>query len=418
MRRLTKQVQVYILIAISVIGFAFLTFINYQYATHNPGGADFLVNWMGTRELFTKGESPYSTVSTQAIQESLGMFQSLDGNPEPRFSLPLYGILFFAPFAFIADFVLARALWMTLLEICIIAVIYLSLKLVQWKPRPFILAALLLFGIFGLHGIIPILDGNLIVLVTLMSLGILLLMRSKQDELAGLLLAFMTILPVQFVLFIIFILIRAITTQRKRIVFSFLAAIGLLIGFSIAAIPNWMLQFMRNFISNYQGVIPGSPGAVLINRWGEMGNRFAIIITVALGFLLLFEWWRAYRAGQKHFVWTTMLTLVLGTWIGLKINPTYYIMLYPALIFGCALLFERWKGKVEGIVASVFALLFFVNWGIYLLTLSADLNPGISSFLFIPIPLASVFLLYWSKWWVIKSKQVEFDPRLIEMQNQ
>ena len=417
LRKLNRQNQVYIRIAIIVIFCVLLTLANLYYTKVNPGGVDFLVNWTGTRELITNGASPYSSDTTQMIQNNLAETRAMDGNTEPRFSIPLYGILLLAPFALIKDFVFARALWMTILELAVVAVILLSLKLVYWKPRSFILIAMYLFGLFGLHGILPILDGNLIILMALSSLLVLILMREKMDELAGIMLAVTTILPAQMALFVIFILIRVITTGRKRIIFSFIGALGLLLGFSIAIIPNWFLQFLKNFINSYQGINPGSPGMVLIDRWGSIGNRFAIIIAIGIGLMILFEWWRVYRAEEKHFLWTAMTTIVLGTWLGIKNSPMNYVILYPAVIMGCALLYERWKGRVEGIITTLFALLFFANWAIFLLTLSSEYKPGISSFLFIPLPVVTVFLLYWSKWWVLKSKKVEFDPTLIELQS-
>jgi len=129
----------------------------------------------------------------------------------------------------------------------------------------------------------------------------------------------------------------------------------------------------------------------------------------------LLEWWQAVTGGQKRFIWTALLTLALGTWSGIKTSPLNYVILYPALIMGLELLFDRWKSRANSIILAILALLFLGNWTIFLATMSASFQTGISSFLFLPLPVATVALLYWSKWWIDKSNSVEIKPSLIDL---
>jgi hypothetical protein len=168
-------------------------------------------------------------------------------------------------------------------------------------------------------------------------------------------------------------------------------------------------------ITTYQELNPGSPGGVLISRWGPIGVRFSIAISIVIGLIILLEWWQAVRGGQKRFIWTALLTIALGTWSGIKTSPLNYVVLYPALIMGLELLYERWKTRAIGIVLAILSLLFFGNWAIFLLTMSADFHPGVSSFLFLPLPITTIVLLYWSKWWIEKSNSVEIKPTLIDL---
>jgi hypothetical protein len=388
-----------------------LTWINFQYTRSNSGGADFLTNWAATRAFITEGQSPYSVETSQDIQSILNANTSV----LPKFSLPLYGMLIYSPFALIKNFAFARALWMTLLEIGLIAIILLSMQLTYWKINPVMLTALFLFGLFGFHSIMPLLDGNLIILITLTSLGILIAIHNKQDEAAGLLMAITTILPIPIGLFLVFILIWLIGNQRGKAIAWFSAAFLLLIGFSVALIPNWIVQFLQNIIGTYRELNPGSPGGVLIIRWGAVGSRFSIGISIIIGLLILIEWWQALTGGHKRFIWTALLTLSLGTWSGIKTSPMNYVILYPALIMGLELLYERWKTRANGIILAILALLFIGNWAIYLLTMSADFQPGVSSFLFLPIPITTIVLLYWSKWWIEKSNSIDIKPTLIDL---
>lgn len=392
-----------------------LTWINIQFTQANGGGADFLANWSATRTFITQGQSPYSIETSQDIQSSFKSQGTGVTSSQPRFALPLYGMLIYSPFALINDFALARALWMTVLEISLIAIVLLSMQLAYWKINPLLLAALFLFGLFGFHGIMPLLDGNLVILVTLMALGILIAIHNKHDEIAGLLIAFTTILPLPFGLFLLFALIWAIGNRRKKIITWFSATFVLLLGFSFALIPSWIIQFFNNMIASYQELNPGSPGGVLISRWGPIGVRFSIAISIVIALLILFEWWQAVRGGQKRFIWAALLTLALGTWSGLKTSPLNYVILYPALIMGLELLYERWKTRAIGFILAILALLFLGNWAIFLLTMSKDFQPGVSSFLFLPLPITTIVLLYWSKWWIDKSTSVEIKPTLIDL---
>jgi hypothetical protein len=404
-----------VMTGVIVLSFLLLSWINFQFTKTNPGGADFLTNWASTRTFITEGKSPYSVETSQSVQSLLHSQGVKSTDKLPKFSLPLYGMLIYSPFALIKDFALARALWMTVLEASLFAIILLSMQLAYWKIHPILMVALFLFGVFGFHGIIPLLDGNLIILVTLFSLGILIAIHNKQDEIAGLLLAITTILPVPVGLFLIFTLIWLIGNRRGKILAWFSATFLLLIGFSIALIPNWIIQFLQNCVGSYREIDPGSPGGVLVSRWGAVGSRLSIIISIIIALIIMFEWWQAVRGGQKRFIWAALLTLALSTWSGIKTSPLNYVLLYPALIMGLELLYERWKARAVGIILAILALLFLSNWAIFLLTMSADFQPGVSSFLFLPIPITTIVLLYWSKWWIEKSTSVEIQPTLIDI---
>lgn len=391
-----------------------LTLVNYQFAKANPGGGDFLTNWTATRNFITEGQNPYSLETSQIIQSALSG-QGIKNGLLPKFTLPLYGMLVYGPFALINNYVLARALWMTVLEVCLFAILFLSMQLTYWKINPLLLTALFLFGVFGFHGIMPLMDGNLVIVVTLLALGILIAIHNKQDEAAGLLIAFTTILPVPVGLFLIFTLIWVIGNRRNKILAWFSATLFLLIGFSFALIPSWIVQFLTNIIGSYRELDPGSPGGVLISRWGAVGSRLSIGISIVIGLIIIFEWWQAVTGGQKRFIWTALLTMALGTWSGIKTSPLNYVILYPALIMGLELLFERWKSRATGLILAILSVLFIGNWVIFLLTMSANFQTGVSSFLFLPLPITTIILLYWSKWWIEKSNSVELKTTLIDI---
>ena len=184
-----------------------LTWGNHTYAGQNPGGNDFLVHWEGTRALLKDGISPYSDETAVRIQTLAYGRPAQPGEHELRVAYPLYSIIFFAPFALIDNYLMARAVWMTLLEVGLIALVFLSLRLASWKPAPVLLALLLLFSLFWYHGLRSLVNGNAVILVAVGLVAGLLALRAGSEELAGVLFAFTTIKPQVVVLVLAFVCI-------------------------------------------------------------------------------------------------------------------------------------------------------------------------------------------------------------------
>ena len=162
-----------VLVLALIAGLAGLTWGNYYYTSRNPGGNDFLVHWMGTRALIKDGISPYSDEAAAKIQTLAYGRLARPGEHELRVAYPLYSVVLFAPFAMIDDFTLARSAWMTLLEVGIIGLAFLSLSLSRWKPAPLLLGFLLVFSIFWYHGLRPLINGNAVVLIAVGLVGAL-----------------------------------------------------------------------------------------------------------------------------------------------------------------------------------------------------------------------------------------------------
>jgi len=407
--------RVIFLAAAFLLAFTLLTLINLEFVKGNPGGDDFHTYWFGTRNFLLDGRSPYGAENRLELQNMVYGRAALEGEEQFFFSIPLFGMLIYGPFALISDFLTARALWMTCLEFSLLAIIYLSIKLAWWKINRTILIPLLIFTFFSFHGLSALLDGRLIIPTTLLALGVLTVLRNKQDELAGLMLAFIFISPVPLILFVIFLLLRLIINKRMKVVWWMLGSTGLLIGFSVVLIPNWTLQYIVTLINSYQSIIPASPGSVLIDRWGDIGTRISIVISVLIGLLIIIEWFKGLKADEPRALWTVMVTLALTTWSGIRISPLDYIFLLPAIIFGFELFQKRWKKRASGIILSILAFLFVIDWIIFFSIISIDLKSGISSFLLIPMPVTTIIILYWTKWWVQKSRSIELEPTKLEI---
>ena len=162
-----------------------LALVNLRFTRSSPGGNDFLPRWLGTRLFITRHQDPYSAETTAAIQEAMYGRAAKEGEDQAPFAYPLYATIFLSPFSLIGDYAVARALWITTLEIAVIATALAAIALAGWKPGRWPLAAFLLFSLTWFHGTKPLVDGNASILVALLLTMGLLALKRGQDGAAG-----------------------------------------------------------------------------------------------------------------------------------------------------------------------------------------------------------------------------------------
>ncbi len=161
---------------------------NLNFVQKSPGGGDFYVLWQGTRNFSVEGSLPYNDLTKQVAPYVYG---TKTATPEPLhlFSLPLYLVLFYIPFALIQDPVMARAVWMVFLEFELIGLVLLTFQLIRWKPIWPYLLILFLFGVFWAPAVASLLSGTLIIFQAVLLLGAIRAIEFGADEIAGALLS-------------------------------------------------------------------------------------------------------------------------------------------------------------------------------------------------------------------------------------
>jgi len=379
-----------------------VTFANISFARSRPGGNDFLEYWVGGQSFLTEGNSPYSDATALQVQNNIYGRAALPGEPEHRVTFPLYSLALFAPFALIKDFSVARGLWMTLLEVCLLGIAIIGLKFVKGRSPIWLVVTSIFFVLFSYQGIRPLVNGNVVIVNTLLIAFALYSIINKRDEAAGVTLAFATILPQIAGLIVVFVLIWAIVQHRKAITYWFLGALILLVGFSMLLIPDWIVQNLREVLRSVSNNPPGSPGAFMIQAWGDIGMRLSIFLTVILAGILLVEWIGAFKEDSRHLLWTAFLTIAFSQWIGLQTEPSNFILLFPGILFCFNVLLLRWGGKVRPAILGIIGLLMVIVWVLYITTGRTGTQAVPSPVLFLPTPLVAILLLYWTKWWTIR----------------
>jgi hypothetical protein len=398
--RSVKVLLVFLLLLVTLVAAAWA---NCRFSEQNPGGNDFLVHWVGSRALLVDGLSPYGDAVALRIQTMAYGRPALPGEHELRVAYPLYSVGIFLPFALVSDYKLARALWMTTLEIGLVSLALLSLRLTRWKPGVWLLGVFLLFAMTWYHSARAVINGNVVVLLAVFIAGALAAIQSGRDELAGVLLALSTIKPQVVILLVIFVWVWAISVRRSRIVlWTVLSLVFLSIGAAFF-VPDWPLQNLWEVI-RYPGYNPpGTPGSALATWLPAAGSKLGWGLTFLLGILLLTEWSAARGQDFRWFLWTASLTLVASQWIGIQTDPGNFIVLFIPLV----LVFAMWvkhSGTIGRVMVMLSLVVLFVGlWALFLVTLdSSGGQPQQSPIMFFPLPLILLLGLYWIRWWAIR----------------
>jgi hypothetical protein len=395
--RLIKDIIQFCLIII-IIGL--FIFGNIDFTKNNPGGNDFLVHWVGTQTFIKEGISPYSDQVALKIQELVYGRPALEGEHELRVAYPFYSIFLFLPFSLIEDFTIARALWMTLLELSIIASVLMMLKIINWKPKFLITVLVIVFSLFWYHGLRTIINGNAVALILLAVVFVLYGIKNKQDELVGICLALITIKPQVVIAFILFIVFWALVNRRYKIIFWFFGTFTALILLGLFLLPSWPMEFLRE-VFGYPGYNPpGTPATALYEIIPGIGKQLGLLISIISGLILVTEWHIGRKSRQLKIVWVACLTLVLGQWINIQTDPGNFIVMFPAIILTLWMTEDRWKNRGQWINILFLAILFFIPWIIFIRTIQHDYQPIQNPIMFFPVPILLLIALYWVRWWV------------------
>jgi hypothetical protein len=353
--------------------------------------------------------SPYSDEVAVRIQIAAYGHPAQGIEHELRVAYPLYSVFLFAPFSVINDYEIARAAWMTILEVALVAMALLSLNLVGWKPPLVIQGSILLFSLIWYHAVRGVINGNAVILIGLLLTSVFSYIKSNHDELAGLLLAVTTIKPHLVVLIIPFILVWSIYQKRWKVLAWYFGSMAILISLGLLIIPDWIYQNIWEILK-YPGYNPTGTLAAALTEWlPTLENEFKWGAPIILGFLFIRESWKARKGNFSHFLWTGTLIIMISQWIGIQTNPGNFILLFPALILVLSVLVRRWEEQGTWITIGYLSLLFIVPWITFVITIQRSYQPVQNPIMYIPLPLISFFSLYWIKWWVISSPRTHWD---------
>ena len=392
--------QIVIVLAVLIVLVA-LTMANFRFAEELPGGNDFLGRWMGARFWVQEGISPYDPQVGRASQQLI-YGRAVDreaGEDIQDFLYPFPAMVFFAPFGAL-PYTLARAIWMTILEVSLPILALIGIAIADWKPRRVVLVSLLLFSVLWYHGTRAIIIGQFAVIEALLMAGALLAVKRGRDPLAGILLGLSIAKPQMAVLLIPFVFLWAGYARRWLIVAWGLGTIAGLLAVSVLLLPDWPVMWLQQLIEHPTYTVIGPPVEILGDAFPSMSSVIAVALGGALVLYLLWEWAKAAGKPDRWFQWTAALTIVVTNLVAFRTATTNYVVLLPALCIVFAVLADRWGAKGDVVILLVMAVILVGMWALFLATIEGNVEHPV---IYLPLPILTLLGLWWARWWAVRA---------------
>jgi hypothetical protein len=374
-----------IVMAVSVI---WIGQTNIQYARNNPGGTDFLVAWEGMRSVL-QGENPYTDATALRIQLRAYGRPAAPGENQLRVPYPIYALLFLAPFYLATDFSVARGFWMTLVELSTIGFAFLSIRLSGKTWKQWQLTIFLLFSLAWYFGLRAIINGNVVILVSLFLALAVFCLKNKWDWAAGMILTFATMKP-QVALFpIACFLIWTLFACRFHALIAFFTTLSLFVAVGLMISTSWIADDLREVLRYPSYNPPGNPESSLRAIYGVPGSWAGIAISVGAVALLIILWIRLPKTDMAGFLGILALTLVLSPLSGLQTDAgNEFILLLPVAFLLLPEREEGFDGRYR--FAVLISILFLGLWSLFIVTLKRSDQPVQHPIMLFPLP---IFLL-------------------------
>lgn len=308
--------------------------------------SDLYPRWLGTRELLLHRRDPYSPEVTREIQTGyygrpIDPTRPNDPKDEQGFAYPLYVVFLLAPTVALPFSVVQRA-FLGLLVALTAASVLLWFRTLAWRVS---LTAKILWIILVL-GSFPAIQGiklqQLTLLVAALLSGAIACVVQRRLVLAGTLLALASIKPQLVLLIAIWLVIWIVGNwgERRRLFWSALVSLALLMISAEFLLPGWIHEFRAAMSAYYQ--YTGGGRSVLDVALTPIGGRVASLALMAMLFLFL---WRLRREPETSAAFQWSIAAVLATTLVVvpMFAPYNQVLLVPCVMLMFKEVRALWK---------------------------------------------------------------------------
>jgi len=404
---LKKTVNIWlpILVILVLVG---ATFINLRLASTFQHEDDFAPRWTAAREWMQTGASPYSD-STH--QKTLDLLKS-DGN-EPaelsqgRFYDPAWYVLVYLPISFV-PYPIARAIWMTLVELSIVLSAFLSIRLANLRmslPETLVISllALIFYPLFK-----SILMSSVNLPYLFLTLLAVYLARERQGTMAGLLFALSVwMVPISLFL-VIFFMIWLGARRDNSLTKIFLSTQAFFVIVSLILFPGWAADWFAVILKLFATFSQlRTPLMVVGQMFPGASAQIAIALSLILFIMMLVEWYGIGQREGRAFQWKLMLTLNLLYFFNLASEGFYLILLLAPLFSVFKYCIEKWRVSGRIISWITYLAVIFIYWRRFQIT--QNWLPEESSLVILLLPTLTMIGLQWFRWWATVSPKALID---------
>jgi Glycosyltransferase family 87 len=329
----------YLLPIIFLVGFAAWRYGDQVWKGH-PG--DIYHRWVGSRELLLNGRNPYGDEVTEEIQVGLNghKYDPRRDGAEQRFYYPVYVAFLMAPTVRLPFPVVKKFFAIFLLVLTAVSV-RLWLDFLQWRITPmqqFLVVVLTLASMPALQGIYL---ENLGLMVSALIAGACFAVRRGWLILAGALLAFSTIKPhlVLPLVGCLFIWSTGAWSERRKLVWSFLLSMAVLIAAGELILPGWVTECVRGIMAYPEKSYGVTPLQLVFTR--PLGLLLALPVMASTVYLA----WRLRRAPTCSAEFCLVVASVLAATLVVipSVAPYSDLQLLPGVLLLLKQRKEIWK---------------------------------------------------------------------------
>ena len=361
-----------------------------------PGANDFYPRWKGAQLYWQEGTDPYSQTATEAIQFGIYGRLATESEDQVLFVYPFYTLFLLWPLVNL-DYAWVQAIWLVVVQFSLIGGVIATLRLLDWRQPPWLLALTLLWAVVMYNSTRTIILGQFAGPIFLWLAGALLALKQDRDVLAGALLSLTTVKPQMSYLIIPALLLWAVWHKRWRFVTGFTGAMALLAGLSFVLLPSWLTSFIDQVRFYPAYTVTPSPLRVITGIFfPQLGQPVEYVLIGLLLLVMVWQWWQLRRetAVSTQFLLIISLTLIVTNSIIVRTATTNYVIMYIPLLLLLHTVSQRWRGGNLWVAGLLLAML-IGTWALFLSTIQGDFENPIT---YLPLPMGLLLGLVWLSW--------------------
>ncbi|NLF50712.1 MAG: DUF2029 domain-containing protein [Leptolinea sp.] len=373
---------------------------------------DFAPRWVAAREWLRSGASPYSDSTYQAtldlLEESGNQPSSLN---EGRFLDPAWYVLFYLPVSFV-PYPIARAIWMTLVELCLVLSVHFSVRISGLKssvPETLILSLLILIFYPLFKSVINVSVNAPYLFLTILAVY---LASNQQGTMAGSLFA-LTLWMIPLSIFLVILFMIWLGSRRDHSLAKiYLSTIAFLVVISLILFPGWTTDWFASYLRMFPDFSwVNTPLMVFGKLFPGASAQVAVLLSLLTFVVMLVEWYGIGGREGRSFQWKLMLTLNLLYFFNLGSEGVYLLWLFAPLFNVYKYLTEKWR--VSGRIISWISCLtlIFIHWRRFQITDNWLYEE--SSLVILLLPFITLLGLQWFRWWATVSPKAQIDSNKI-----
>lgn len=395
--RIQHLVAIILLLALLVVN---IVLTHQVFTKPFPGHNDFMTPWEATRAFWLDGLNPYGEEATARIQMQIFGRPPLPEEDPGFFSYPLYATYFIVPLADM-PYSWASAIWMVLLEACLVLTLFLVLSLFEWKVSPAMMPIIILWWLFFYPSARGLILGQFSHFVFLLEVLTLWAIARQNDNLAGIVLGISTLKPQMGYLLVPFLLLWAWRGHRWRFIQAFIATFLILMASSFVIYPAWFTEWLHR-LSVYPSYTLGSPIWLLTQDYLGLGDVGEWTVTLLLYGLVLWSWWMVLvQRKNERLLWAIVWTLTITHIVAPRTASPHFVVFLIPVVFFAQEWQRRYAGRINWRTGVMLFTLFLLPWIQFIATVGGVGNEQEDPSTHLILPVVMLAIMWFSRrmWW-------------------